>query len=211
MQITKNDIDFALAPSPWDFGNGILYSLCQNHPRHNCNDVIIAKIWLIGRSYAAAVERRRNAEDGSDHFYETTVVEKIKNSRLDRWLDDLPNRLVDAWSEIGLAITVYKRLMDLFADMTGLDKRSLASKYLHFHRPDMFFLYDTRAKTALGKVTPSIREIPMINAEEADTEYLALTRRCQWVRDDIYHRFGVELTPRQVDKILLRIKDRRLL
>ena len=208
MQITRSHVDFALAPSPWDIGNQVLYKLCQDYPRHDCGDVIIAKIWLIGRSYAAAIERRKNAKDTSDNFYEKTVVKKIKNSRLDDWLHNLPNRVTDPWTEIGLAVTVHKRLMDLFSDLTGLNKRSLASKYLHFHRPDLFFLYDTRAKKALAEVTPSIRKIPRIIAEEADSEYLALCRRCQWVCDDVSRRFGVFFTPRQVDRILLKITAR---
>jgi len=75
--------------------------------------------------------------------------------------------------------------MDLFTDITGWEKRALASKYLHFHRPDLFFFYDSRAKRALGKVTPSIRQIPSIEAEVADHEYLTLVRRCQWITDDV--------------------------
>ena len=208
MQIAKDDVDFALAPSPWDLGNQVLYTLCQEHPRHARGDAIIAKAWLIGRSYAAAIERRKNVKDTSDDFYETTVVDQIKDSQLDAWLCSLPNELTDPWSQLASVVTVHQRLMDLFSGMTGLDKRSLASKYLHFHRPDLFFLYDTRAKSALAKVTPAIRRIPRITAEEADAEYLLLSRRCQWVRDDVSHRYTVNLTPRQVDKILLRITNR---
>ena len=163
MQITRADVDIALKPSPWDLGNQVLYKLCRDHPRHDRGDVIIAKIWLIGRTYAAAIERRKNALASNDDFYETTVVERIKGSPLDEWLGQLPKRGTDAWADLGLAVTIHKRLMDLFSDMTGLAKRSLASKYLHFHRPDMFFLYDTRAKAALADVTPSIMKVPRIN------------------------------------------------
>lgn len=207
-QITKDDVDYALTPSPWDLGNQVLYSLCQDHPKHDRGDAIIAKIWLIGRSYAAAIERRKNADGSSDDFYKTTVVKKIKESKLDYWLANLPDRITNPWRELGLAVSVHKRLMDLFSDMTGLEKRSLASKYLHFHRPDVFFIYDSRAKQAIAKVTPSIRRIAKIESQEADNEYNALVRRCQWVRDDVSQRFKVLLTPRQVDKILLRIIDK---
>jgi len=206
--ITRNDVDYALSPSPWDLGNQALYSLCQDHPKHDRGDEIIAKVWLIGRSYAAAIERRKNAKDSSDDFYETTVVEKMKKSPVDQWLSSLPDRVTDPWRELGQVVAVHKRLMDLFTDMTGLEKRALASKYLHFHRPDLFFIYDSRAKGAIGKVTPSIRKIARIEAEQADHEYLTLVRRCQWIRDDIGRRFNTLLTPRQVDKILLRITDR---
>jgi len=204
-RITRDDVDRALAPSPWDLANGVLYSLCETHPKHIRDDAIIAKVWLIGRAYAAALERRRIAHDSSDVFYTTTVVKKLKKSGLDNWLVSLPRRIVDPWGELALAVAVHKRLMDLFSRITGLEKRSLASKYLHFHRPNVFFLYDSRASLASGKVTPSIRSITKIECASADPRYLSMVRRCQWIRDDVSQRFGVLLTPRQVDNILLRI------
>jgi len=206
--ITRDDVDYALTPSLWDLGNQVLYSLCEHHPKHDRGDAIIAKVWLIGRSYAAAIERRKNAKDSSDDFYETTVVGKIRKSALDEWLSWLPDRMTDPWRELGQVVAVHKRLMDLFTDMTGLEKRALASKYLHFHRPDLFFIYDSRAKRAVGKATPSIRKIARIEANPADHQYLTLVRRCQWIRDDVAQRFNTLLTTRQVDKILLRITDR---
>jgi hypothetical protein len=208
IEITKADIDYALGPSPWDLGNQVLYSLCQNHPKHDLGEAIIAKVWLIGRSYAAAIERRKNAEETSDDFYEITVVEKIKKSNLDNWLANLPNQVIDPWNELGSVITVHKRLMDLFSDLTGLGKRALASKYLHFHRPDLFYIYDSRAKEAITKITPRPNEIKNITAEDSDSEYHIFCRRCQYLRDSISKRFGATLTPRQIDKILLRITDK---
>jgi len=206
--ITRDDIDYALASSPWDLGNQVLYSLCQDHPNHDRGDAIIAKIWLIGRSYAAAIERRKNADDSSDNFYETIVVNKIKKSKLDQWLASLPDRMTDPWTTLGSIITVHKHLLDLFSAMTGLEKRSLASKYLHFHRPDLFFIYDSRAKEAAGKATPRLNQIRNITAEEQDWEYHSFCRRAQWMTEHINTRFHKNLDPRQLDKILLRIADR---
>ena len=206
--VTGDDIDYALASSPWDLGNQVLYSLCHDHPSHDHGDAIIAKIWLIGRSYAAAIERRRNADDTSDDFYETIVVDRIKKSKLDEWLASLPDNMTDPWTELGAIITVHKRLMDLFSDMTGLEKRSLASKYLHFHRPDLYFIYDSRARESIGKVTPRLNEIQNIAAQDQDSVYHSFCRRAQCLREDIRARFNRNLNPRQLDKILLRITDK---
>lgn|SRR5574337_79667 len=207
--ITRNDIDHALlTPSPWDLGNHVLYSLCRAHPKHDRADAIIAKVWLIGRSYAAAIERRKNVKGSSDDFYQKTVVRAMKGSSVDKWLSSLPKRMADPWRELGQVIVVHKRLMDLFTKITDLEKRSLASKYLHFHRPDLFFIYDSRAKGAIGKVTPSIRKIASIQVPQADQEYLTFVRRCQWFRDHVAQRFNAQLTPRQLDKMLLRITER---
>lgn len=47
--------------SRWEYGNSVLYRMCEEEPEHKEIDVIVGKIWLIGRSYAAAIERRKNA------------------------------------------------------------------------------------------------------------------------------------------------------
>jgi hypothetical protein len=206
--ITRCEVDAALQPWVWDLGNQVLYSLCREHPKHDRPDAIVAKVWLIGRAYAAAIERRKNATHTSDDFYETAVVEQIRSSMLDQWLAALPDHITDPWGELGATVVVHKRLMDVFSSLTGLEKRSLASKYLHFHRPDLFFIYDSRAKEGIAKVSPSIRQIARINAPENDWEYLTFVRRCQWLRDEVRSQFGVVLTPRQLDKLLLGITDR---
>lgn len=210
IRITRKDVDFAIKPSLWDLGNNVLYRLCEEHPKHDCGEAIIAKVWLIGRSYAAAIERRNNAAGTSDNFYETTVVEKMKEPKIDEWLAGLPEQMTDPWSELGSIVTVHKKLMKLFFDITELEKRSLASKYLHFHKPNLFFIYDSRAKAAIAKVTPRLNQIKGINADEADKEYLEFCRRCQCLKEYIKNDFAVDLTPRQIDKILLRIADRRI-
>ena len=52
MDLTKNDIATAISDEQdqWDFGNRVLYQLCRDHPQHKKADVVIGKIWLIGRS-----------------------------------------------------------------------------------------------------------------------------------------------------------------
>jgi hypothetical protein len=71
----------------WNLGNEMLYQLCRNHPDHKSPEVITAKVWLIGRSYAAAIERGRTTEEDGDRFYESRVVPKIQASRLDEHID----------------------------------------------------------------------------------------------------------------------------
>lgn len=132
----------------------------------------------------------------------------MKKPAVDLWLSSLPDRMTDPWRELGQVVVVHKRLMNLFTKMTDLEKRSLASKHLHFHRPDLFFIYDSRAKGVTAKATPSIRTIARIKSRQADHEYLTFVRRCQWIRDDVALRFNTLLTPRQLDKILLRITNR---
>ena len=66
--------------SRWKFGNSILYQMCEENPLHNNADVLIGKIWLIGRSYAAAIERRKNADDyqGDDFYYDAVAPKMLE-------------------------------------------------------------------------------------------------------------------------------------
>jgi hypothetical protein len=61
--ISRRDIDASRRPWPWDLGNSVLYDLCRKHPSHKTADEILAKVWLIGRSYAASIERRKNVKE----------------------------------------------------------------------------------------------------------------------------------------------------
>ncbi len=70
----------------WNLGNEILYRLCREYPDHKSAEVITAKIWLIGRSYAAAIERGRKIEEDGDSFYESKVAQKIQASHIDEHL-----------------------------------------------------------------------------------------------------------------------------
>jgi hypothetical protein len=82
--ITKADFQVALnAHSVWDFGNEVLYKLCHDHPNHTAADHIVAKAWLIGRAYAASLERRSGFKIESDTFYVHRVVPAFQNSGLD--------------------------------------------------------------------------------------------------------------------------------
>jgi hypothetical protein len=202
---TKADIDSTLAYSIWDLGNQVLYNMCRTHPRHKEEDEIVAKVWLIGRSYAASIERRRNAKDKGDDFYETVVAPTMRKHPIDSWL-----RLIKSTGKPGSAqtVSVHKRLMNLFHSITGLEKRSLASKYLHFHKPDAFFIYDSRVRQSITKVVPRLNEIPKLDVDEFDVEYRDFVRRCVWLRTHIQETLGTVLTPRQIDKLLLTQTDR---
>ena len=117
------------ANSRWEYGNSVLYRMCKEQPEHKDIDVIVGKIWLIGRSYAAAIERRKNAVDGGDDFYYDVVAPKLLEigPELDDLLSGLrksKGEIVDDYKKI---LRTHKFLMDTFYELTGLEKRSLAS------------------------------------------------------------------------------------
>ena len=49
------------------------------------------------------------------------------------------------------SLQVHNLVMGQFHEMTTKHNRSLASKYLHFHCPQAFYLYDNRAASTITK------------------------------------------------------------
>lgn len=72
---------------PWGWGNEVLYRMCKGNPLHDDEDVIAGKIWLIGRAYAAAIERQagKNLVKGEDFLHEK-VAPMIRKSDIDQWI-----------------------------------------------------------------------------------------------------------------------------
>lgn len=206
-EVTAEEIAWSRGPRVWDLGNRVLYDLCTSHPRHQRADEVVAKVWLIGRSYPAAIEcrRRGHGEDLiGDDFYQVTVAPAVVQSGIDAWIADA-SRTADPGSHAALA--AHFRLTALFESMTGQEKRSLASKYLHFHSPDVFLIYDSRARRAITKVAPPANPPREVRRSDHDEEYRNFTWRCIWLRERIRTSFGVFLTPREIDKLLSRIAD----
>jgi len=192
--------------SRWEFGNSILYQMCEDNPLHNDADVVIGKIWLIGRSYAAAIERRKNADDyqGDDFYYDAVAPKMLEiGKELDSRIESLKNNtgiIADCFPEI---LSTHKYLMDAFMDLTGLEKRSLASKYLHFHCPEKFFIYDSRARAAIGKIVKRPNKKILLGIDDHDAEYGDFVCRMLELQEYLDEKLGVYEKPRAIDSFLL--------
>lgn len=192
--------------SRWDFGNGVLYRMCEEYPRHNNEDVITGKIWLIGRSYAAAIERRKKTDDYSgDDFYFDAVAPKMKEigKELDHRIDRLKKSKGLIIDDVELILTTHKYLMDAFLKISGLEKRSLASKYLHFHCPEKFFIYDSRAKYAIRKIVQKPNKMILSGIADYDAEYADFVCRMLELQEYLDEKLGVYELPRKMDSFLL--------
>lgn len=187
----------------WNLGNDMLYRLCKDYPDHRSPDVIAAKVWLIGRSYAAAIERGRKTEEDGDSFYESKVVPKIQASRLDEHLDKVRQFSEISSKSIPIILKTHRYLTDLFAKISGQDKRSLASKYLHFHCPSLFYLYDSRAVKGARALYPRFKaEIP---TGSVDAEYAKFFLRLVHLRNEVHKNEGRLLSTREIDNILINL------
>ncbi len=158
-KLTQQMVNDATGSRAWDLGNETLYELCRKHPEHTDEQAIIAKVWLIGRSYAAAIERRKpNANETFEggNFYTDNVVTKILKSPIDKWFSDLKDLKGADEQTMGAILNVHCELTNLFEKISGLENRSLVSKYLHFHFRHLFFIYDARAVSALRGISSGI-------------------------------------------------------
>jgi hypothetical protein len=102
------------------------------------------------------------------------------------------------------ATKIHKKLTDLLQGITDLQKRSFASKYLHFHFPRRFFIFDARAEKSARQLTKPhrIRKEPS-KKEEVDKQYAGFCARCELISEEIGNLIGRTPTPREVDKVLL--------
>lgn len=189
----------------WTFANGILYQMCKENPSHDDRNVIVGKIWLIGRSYAAAIERRKNASDSNDDFYYNVVAPKMISigSELDLRLDKIRQNKGSIEDSIDEILGAHKFLMDTFYELTGLEKRSLASKYLHFHCPDKYFIYDSRARAAINKIVKRAKKELLNHIDSFDAEYGDFVCRMLELQDYLKDNLGVHVDPRKLDSFLL--------
>jgi hypothetical protein len=205
--VRSADLDLAKKNTLWDVTNEVLYQLCKKCPKHQDPSEIVAKVLLIGRAYAAAIERRPHADKTktNEDFYGQRVVNKMKSSGIDDWLAALPKATANPRECAIQAIEAHLKLVLAFRELTDTDKRALASKYLHFHRPDIFFIYDSRAQSAIRRVTPDIRFVspPKVGAKDKDEIYWEFFSRCLWLRQELTERWGQPPTPREIDNILL--------
>jgi len=186
------------------YGNKILYQMCKDAPLHTNIDEIEGKIWLIGRSYSAAIERKAGSKMTKGvNFYKEVVAKQIKESNIDSWLNDVSLITRVTEENLDLVLSCHKNVTNLFKEITGLEKRSLASKYLHFHQPKAFFIYDSIANRNIRKILSDKKQKHMY-PEGYDNEYSSFVTRCIYYRDHYFEKeIGGLATPRKLDMSLL--------
>ena len=144
------------ASTHWFLFDKVLYDLCQQYPRHDNAHEVVAKIAMIGRAYSAAVERRKNAEATSDcDFYYGYVAPLIVDSNLDERLDALRKYQTPTMENLPEILSTHLYLQELLKKATEMDKRSFVSKYLHFHCPNLFYIFDSFSDSEINSLVKS--------------------------------------------------------
>ncbi|MDD5092458.1 MAG: hypothetical protein PHQ23_16275 [Candidatus Wallbacteria bacterium] len=202
--MNKKQIVHAQKPTVWDLSNQILYNLCREHPEHTDDSIIITKIMMIGRIYSAAIERRKKQSVKGDDFYIKNVAPIIRKSSIDKEIQRLSGFKHPDQSNLAVILEVHKYVMELFKRISGLEKRSLASKYLHFHKPDLFYIYDSRAKKGMRRFANSNTKLfNMEKLNHYDKEYTDFLIKCILLNEVLGKKHRKCLNPREIDNLLI--------
>jgi hypothetical protein len=191
--------------NPWDFSNGILYEMCRRYPDHRRADEIIAKLLIIGRVYSAAIERGSASRGGTDALYIKKIGPAMQHAGLDKMLRRLPDGRAPWKERLVAAVGVHSELMHVWKKVRAHGKRSLASKYLHFHRRDIFPIFDSRAQVGIHRLIPRRNGLAELEVDACDETYRVFCERYLRVLEFVRERFGTRLSLRQADRLLLAI------
>ena len=214
----KDYINFHANPHSkiWDKGNEVLYGMCRKYPNHENADEIIAKIWLIGRSYAAAIERRKNKKDSNDNFY-VWVANEIKKFGFEEKIRDVPDTDKLDEESIQKICETHSYITKKFYVLTGDHKRSLSSKYLHFHRP-VVPIYDLRAQSSVAYLIKKYEFLkePRIKAAlsakkliKGDLKYVDFIVKIFQLQKFLLENNCKHYTARDIDKYLIELQERK--
>ena len=196
------------------YGNGILYRMCEEQPDHKNKEIISGKLWIIGRVYSASIERTKNKRvKKQGNFIRDHAAPIIKKSGIDEWIKDGSDFSKLDEGNLEKSLECHKKVTDLFWDISELEKRSLASKYLHFHAPHAFFIYDSIASKRIKEKVQKLSKKDSANLKtllakfhgqkKHDSEYAKFCIRCLCY---LKSNRGSRKTPRQLDMELLKYK-----
>ncbi|TCJ15802.1 hypothetical protein EZJ19_06200 [Parasulfuritortus cantonensis] len=189
-EITREFIADVLAESVLDPRTRALYELCFMHRTHFQDEIVADKLRMIVRVCA---ERGVEVPGFSPEF----AAHRLGQSGVDRWFAGIATaERIDP----ALMFEMHKRVMDVFADMPADQARSVASKYLHFHFPELYFIYDGRVAAAAYALGSG--DCGYLARSEHDPEYGRFFSCCRKLVERLAEPAGRRLTPRELDRVL---------
>jgi len=157
----------------WEPGRRSLYDLCAG-TSHDDLDATISKLWLIGRSHSAALERTHVGRQGDVYF---DAASRLREARLDETLSTLAALPVtyDQPHRDAIALCV-ANVTNVLMQVTEQEKISLASKYLHYHQRSIP-IYDSISDGAFRKLAQRVargRDVYAGHLERFEDLFVAL-------------------------------------
>jgi len=123
----------------WGILDEELYGLCDRHPGHSDLAAVLAKVAIIGRTYATRIEATMaggRSESPGAVVYQVAEILRKNGEELDSMLASLPSGpSLDASSLESIVRAHGIITMWLAQQPSGNAPKSFVSKYMHFHRP----------------------------------------------------------------------------
>lgn len=195
----------------WKTGNDILYDMCEKYPGHTDIDEIAAKAWIIGKSYSTQLERYLRVPEGQDFYYDGIAkailsigdeldenIRKFKKEKVNRENIDIMFSIHSELVNCLQRLSIEKKTKYKNKDSSA---RSFASKYLHFHCPEFFFIYDSRANSIIPKFVRKPED-----DYDGDPVYVEFGLRLLHLQEYIDKKYHEKITPRQIDNFLLEME-----
>ena len=194
MPLTREFISDALSGAILDPRLRALYELCFMHRDHLRDEIVADKLRLIGRMYADYGAGLGFSPEYGAHCLTASAV--------DSWFGALATA---EDMQAALPLELHKRVMDLFADLPEEAARSLASKYLHFHFPELFPVYDGLVERAAATLCEGA--CGFLALAESDPVYGEFQARCRKLAERLGREIGRRLSPRELDRVLRAWSD----
>lgn len=197
----------------WEFSNSVLYNLCKKYPENSKEEIVIAKALIIGRVYSAALERgKKKKKETGTYFYQKEVFPSVKSFFRNQSTSEKIKKL-NLDKNLQPIVELHGGFVASLKELRNSRKISFASKYLHFHYPKSFYIYDSRARYSLSlikkylisqggeKIKPE--EVKLSKGSKSIKEYLNFVKNAAAIKKILNEK----LTVREFDNILIQIAD----
>lgn len=209
---TENINRFAGSIECWKPIDKVIYQTINELYNNNDANTVATKLHLVGRLYMATVERRKNADETPGDFVLDYAAPAVVKANIDELLIPLSQETEITAKNIPAILKLHGLLTKALGDACGMDKRSLASKYLHFHLPKLVFLYDSRVASVVKEfVDGSMKKDRIPHIEGADKTYEEYFYKALYLYKAMKNGDCSEgVNPvRAVDNLLLRYCDNK--
>lgn len=195
-QLNRDFVTEALSLSILDPRSRALYDLCFIQRDHLRDEVVSDKLRMMMRLYA---------EQGllPGGFSLEAASHALRRSCVDCWFSAVATA---ECLDTPLILALHKRVMNLFPELQDTEARALASRYLHFHFPELFFIHDSRVEAVALVLTRG--EGGFLAMDEYDPVYGRYFASCLRLTALLEPLVGRRPSPRELDRVLRAWLDR---
>jgi hypothetical protein len=176
-EFSRTDFEAAVADykENWQLTDEVLLRLCRDHPNHDTQASVNAKVIIVGRSYATGIERKVTSTGGpGGGIAQTADFLCTHGGTVDHLIQQL-RELEDeplTFSKLSTIFEVHGSFVNLLADLAAdrQSLRSFASKYLYFHVPIIPIYDEVAAVRILPGLSPLNRVVQKFK-QPPDTDY----------------------------------------